>query len=167
MKQLILILTTLLFATHLTAQNESVFEFTDSVFSEQSIHRVNVNYYYGGGGHVVKDSLGLIELQELSEFINRNPNLLFELEYHTDYRGSEEFNLDLSEHRIKNLLRELIGNYQVDSSQVKARGYGESKPILKERFFHQTAGRELNECTLEALHAVNRRTILRIINIIE
>jgi len=47
---------------------------------------------------------------------------------HTDWRGSDAYNVDLSQRRVDSVLRALAQR-GVDTSRLRARGYGESRPI--------------------------------------
>jgi outer membrane protein OmpA-like peptidoglycan-associated protein len=51
------------------------------------------------------------------------------VEGHTDSTGSETVNLALSERRANSVRDYLLANTVLGASQVKAVGYGESRPI--------------------------------------
>jgi OOP family OmpA-OmpF porin len=55
--------------------------------------------------------------------------VVVELEGHTDSRGTEAYNLDLSQRRADAVRAELIERFEVASSRVSARGFGESLPV--------------------------------------
>ena len=48
---------------------------------------------------------------------------------HTDHRGSDEYNLELSDRRALAVLRYLVDRGTVDETRLQSRGYGESRPI--------------------------------------
>src|SRR5262249_11886531 len=61
--------------------------------------------------------------------INSNPDYaLIEVQGHTDERGDDAYNLDLSERRAAAVLAYLI-SHGVDPQRLTSRGYGESQPI--------------------------------------
>jgi outer membrane protein OmpA-like peptidoglycan-associated protein len=54
--------------------------------------------------------------------------LKIELGSHTDSKGSDEYNMRLSENRSKSVVDYLISK-GISSSRLVAKGYGETKPI--------------------------------------
>ncbi|WP_323757874.1 OmpA family protein [Roseivirga sp.] len=94
-----------------------------------------------------------IELDKLVELLNDNPNIKIELSSHTDSRGEDAPNLDLSERRAQAAVRYLILN-GISQSRLVAKGYGESQLI--------------NGCVNDAdctedQHQQNRRTEFKVI----
>ena len=71
-----------------------------------------------------------------------------ELGGHTDTRGSEEYNLRLSQRRVDAAKRFLVRVMGIDSSRITAVGYGESRPLIP-------------NAKTEAAHAINRRVELK------
>ncbi len=58
-----------------------------------------------------------------------NPDIeLIEVQGHTDERGSDAYNLDLSDRRAKSVRRYLMDK-GVEGSRLEAQGYGESQPV--------------------------------------
>ena len=89
------------------------------------------------------------QLREMVEFISEFPEDIFQVVGHTDSRGSEQFNLKLSQKFADHLRGALIAR-GVDPSRIIAFGKGESDPVLpdaKEEFEHAVNRR----CTLEFL----------------
>lgn len=66
-------------------------------------------------------------LDNLIEFLELNHNLKIEIRSHTDERGSDKYNLDLSERRAKSVVDYLIAN-GIPAERLVAKGYGESMP---------------------------------------
>lgn len=95
------------------------------------------------------------ELDKLAEFLLDNDNILVELGSHSDSRGNDKSNLTLSQKRAESCVNYLISK-GVKSSNIIARGYGETLPM----------NRCINgvKCS-EAEHQENRRTELRILEI--
>jgi outer membrane protein OmpA-like peptidoglycan-associated protein len=67
------------------------------------------------------------ELDKVVEFMQENPNLHIEIGGHTDDRGSDEYNRQLSQGRAESVRAYLLEKW-IDPERVSARGYGESKP---------------------------------------
>ncbi|MFT4981411.1 MAG: OOP family OmpA-OmpF porin [Bacteroidia bacterium] len=57
-----------------------------------------------------------------------NPQIIIELSSHTDAKGSDAYNLNLSKERAKSVVDYMI-SMGIDSRRLKDVGYGESKPI--------------------------------------
>ena len=67
------------------------------------------------------------ELDRAIKFLTKNPAVEIEVAGHTDNRGSDQYNLNLSDARANAVADYLIAN-GIDKSRVAARGYGESQP---------------------------------------
>lgn len=88
----------------------------------------------------------------------QNPTLVVEVGAHTDNRGTDGYNMNLSQRRAESIVRYLIKN-GVDENRLTAKGYGESRPIEVNEFPDGTDNPEGR--------AVNRRSELRVIGKIE
>lgn len=66
-------------------------------------------------------------LDELASFLTLNDNLVIEIQSHTDFRGDDNYNLDLSKRRAQSVV-----DYLVDKGIARERmipkGYGETEP---------------------------------------
>ncbi|MBE0432858.1 OmpA family protein [candidate division WOR-3 bacterium] len=58
-----------------------------------------------------------------------NPDVKIEIQGHTDSRGSDAYNLNLSNDRAGSVKQYLVLNHNIDAARLLARGYGESKPV--------------------------------------
>ncbi len=67
-------------------------------------------------------------LDEIVRMMNTYPNMVIELSAHTDSKGSNDYNLRLSEARARSVVRYLVSK-GLDETRLRARGYGETKPI--------------------------------------
>jgi len=72
------------------------------------------------------------ELNRLAQGLEKFPELRFEIEGHTDTRGSASYNLRLSQERADAVRHELIQR-GVAADRLTAKGYGESQPMTQER----------------------------------
>ncbi|MGE0569211.1 MAG: OmpA family protein, partial [Bacteroidia bacterium] len=68
------------------------------------------------------------ELDRLIKLLNENPSLKIELGSHTDSKGSDDYNMKLSDSRSKSVVDYLITK-GISSGRLVAKGYGETKPI--------------------------------------
>ncbi len=67
------------------------------------------------------------ELDKVVEMLEANPKLAIEIGGHTDDRGSEEYNRELSQGRSEAVRQYLLDNF-IDPERVTAVGYGETQP---------------------------------------
>ncbi|RJP62735.1 MAG: OmpA family protein [Ignavibacteriales bacterium] len=74
------------------------------------------------------ESMGVIN--DIFNLLKENADLKFSVEGHTDSDGNEEFNLKLSEERAVAVVNKLV-EMGVSASRLKAKGWGESKPLVE------------------------------------
>ena len=58
-----------------------------------------------------------------------NPDAKIEVQGHTDSKGSDSYNLKLSNDRAGSVKQYLVLNHNINADRLVARGYGESKPV--------------------------------------
>jgi outer membrane protein OmpA-like peptidoglycan-associated protein len=68
------------------------------------------------------------ELESLAGFLDKNQDLLIEVQGHTDNVGSESFNQVLSEKRAGSVMDYLI-EHGIHAERLSAKGYGFSSPV--------------------------------------
>jgi outer membrane protein OmpA-like peptidoglycan-associated protein len=69
-------------------------------------------------------------LDVLVELMNKYPDMEVEVSAHTDARGKDQYNLDLSKKRAASTLEYLVSK-GIDRSRLKSIGYGEMQPLNK------------------------------------
>lgn len=67
------------------------------------------------------------ELDKVVEFLKENPKLKIEIGGHTDDRGTDSYNQQLSQGRAESVVN-YLSQHWIDPSRLTAKGYGESKP---------------------------------------
>lgn len=87
-------------------------------------------------------------LGRVVELMKKYPEMVIEIGSHTDSRGNEKYNADLSQKRA-NSTREFIIQSGIEAKRVSAKGYGESVPIIKCK---------TDESCSEEEHELNRRS---------
>ncbi|HRI58674.1 MAG TPA: OmpA family protein [Saprospiraceae bacterium] len=107
-------------------------------------------YYEYDLASVSNESLS--ELEKLLKTLQENPDFQVEISSHTDSRGSDDYNLELSQRRADWVVNWLVRN-GIALERLTGRGYGETKLVNK--------CDDGVECT-EAEHQLNRRTEFRI-----
>lgn len=68
------------------------------------------------------------ELDKVVDFLTKNPSVEIEIAGHTDSKGSDDYNLTLSQGRSQAVVDYII-QQGVESYRLVAHGYGEGKPI--------------------------------------
>jgi outer membrane protein OmpA-like peptidoglycan-associated protein len=114
-------------------------------------------------------------LDELVQLLNENPNVTIELSAHTDCRGSEAYNEQLSQRRAESVVAYLIA-HGIAADRLTPKGYGESspkriKPRVAEKYEFLKEGDVLTEEMISALpeelqeqcHQMNRRTEFKVL----
>ncbi|MFL5747289.1 MAG: OmpA family protein [Niastella sp.] len=67
-------------------------------------------------------------LDRLVASLNQYPTLVIEIRAHTDSKGEDKYNMDLSEARAKTVVDYLISK-GIDKSRLQSKGYGASMPV--------------------------------------
>lgn len=114
-------------------------------------------------------------LDELIQLLNDNPNITIELAAHCDYKGSDDYNLRLSQRRAESVVRYLIKG-GVAADRLTPKGYGEEAPKVATKFTLKSApflkeGDVLTEEYIKNLlpeqqeicNAINRRTEFKVL----
>ncbi|GEC72069.1 cell envelope biogenesis protein OmpA [Flavobacterium flevense] len=87
-------------------------------------------------------------LNRVIELMKKYPEMVVEIGSHTDNRGNDKYNLDLSTQRA-NSTREYFLSQGIDKKRIFARGYGETVQIVK---------CQPSESCTEEQHELNRRS---------
>lgn len=111
-----------------------------------------LNVYYESGRTSVKEE-SVEDLMKLLKLLEENPTLIVEIGAHTDSRGSDDFNQDLSQRRAENVVKYLVSQ-GINEKRLIAKGYGESQLI--------NDCNDSKECP-ESEHQINRRTEFKVI----
>ena len=72
------------------------------------------------------------DLDKLADFMLDNPDFHLAIFGHTDSAGHEELNLQLSQERAEGIMEYLVYFGHVSEDRITAKGYGSSKPLVKE-----------------------------------
>lgn len=111
------------------------------------------NIYFAFDKSIIKEE-SKPTLDKVVNIMNKYPELLIEIGSHADARGSDKYNMALSERRAASTLEYLVEN-GIDRSRLTSKGYGESMPLND---CTQPTG-----CTAEQ-YAKNRRSEFTIMN---
>ncbi|MCG3166905.1 MAG: hypothetical protein POELPBGB_02688 [Bacteroidia bacterium] len=71
----------------------------------------------------------VVELSKLYYFMTSNPDMIVEVAGHTDSRGTDEYNIDLSKRRARSV-QQWLAERGIKAKRVVTKGYGEAKPIM-------------------------------------
>jgi len=83
--------------------------------------------YYNFDKYNIRSDASII-LDELVQTLHENPTLVIELASHTDSRGTDSYNMELSQNRAQSVVNYLVSK-GIARERLVARGYGESKLI--------------------------------------
>jgi len=121
----------------------------DKIFRNQEIVLENIYYDYDKWD-IRPDAEPT--LKRLADVLRQNPSIRIQLGSHTDCRGNESYNQELSQRRAQSAVDYLI-EQKIDPDRLSAIGYGESQPA---------ADCVCSRCT-EAEHQTNRRTTFKVV----
>jgi type IX secretion system PorP/SprF family membrane protein len=96
-------------------------------------------YFATGSAQIEKASFPALD--NIVEFLRKNPNLKVEIGGHTDNVGNKASNQRLSENRAKAVVDYLVG-IGISASRITFKGYGDTQPIASND--DEKDGRELN-----------------------
>lgn len=121
----------------------------DKIFVNKEIRLENI-YYDFDEAYIREDAKPTLD--ELASVLLRNPDIRIELGSHTDCRGGNRYNQELSQRRAQSAVDYLISK-GIPEDRLYAKGYGENQPA--------------NDCNCasctEEEHQENRRTTFKII----
>ncbi|MBC7606763.1 MAG: OmpA family protein [Burkholderiales bacterium] len=89
---------------------------------------------------------GAFELDKVVQVMKNNKNLVILAKAHTDNRGSDSYNLSLSDRRAKSTVQYVISK-GISASRISGKGFGETEPKV-----------DCKENCTEEQHAQNRRS---------
>ncbi len=93
---------------------------------------------------------GAFELDKLVQVMKNSPEMVIMVKSHTDSRGTDKFNMNLSERRAKATVQYVISK-GIAKDRISGKGYGESEPKVT-----------CDKCSEEE-HAKNRRSEFMIV----
>jgi OOP family OmpA-OmpF porin len=99
-------------------------------------------------------------LDTLYNILIENPTIIIELSSHTDVRGSDEYNLNLSQKRAESCVNYLINEKGIPKERITAKGYGETKTLDDCAKYPDCPQDQSGDC---ACHQQNRRTEFKIV----
>ena len=122
----------------------------NEIVKEKAIVLENIFYDYDKA-NIRPDAA--VELDKLVQILQDNPKISIELSSHTDARGSDTYNQDLSQRRAESAVEYIISK-GMDRSRITAKGYGESRLVVP-------------NATTEEEHQRNRRTEFKVVRVDE
>ncbi len=108
---------------------------------------IDLDVKFASGSDVVPSQY-FSEIRGVARFMEQYANSQVTIEGHTDTSGSAAFNKSLSQKRANAVASVLTTQYGIDSSRVRAIGYGEERPLVQE--------------TTKADQALNRRVVAKV-----
>lgn len=115
---------------------------------ENQVFRLNHLIFEQGQASITPQSF--VELNRLAALMDKQHEMVIQLEGHTDYRGSKKLNFELSEDRVEAVKNYLV-KQGIQPKRVQTKAFGGSRPLTKEG-------------SIEA-GSINRRVEVRILKI--
>jgi outer membrane protein OmpA-like peptidoglycan-associated protein len=109
----------------------------------------NIYYDYGKWDLLPQ---AIITLNKVVDVLKKNPDITIELISHTDSRGTDEFNMELSQKRAATAMDYIVAK-GINKSRLSAKGMGETQLVNR--------CKDGVECS-EDEHAQNRRTEFKV-----
>jgi outer membrane protein OmpA-like peptidoglycan-associated protein len=83
--------------------------------------------YEYNSAELTKEAKAAIDTS-LYKILMENPDIIIQISSHTDNKGSDSYNMKLSNQRAESVVRYLVLN-GIDKKRLKSQGYGETMPI--------------------------------------
>jgi OmpA-OmpF porin, OOP family len=123
---------------------------------KDAIHIPNIQYEFDRST-ILESSKMALDTTVL-ELMSLNPELIIEIQSHTDSKGNDKYNLKLSQKRAESVVTYLVSK-GIDAKRLKAQGFGESQPIAPNENKDGTDNPEGR--------AKNRRTDFKIVGVVD
>ncbi len=132
--------------------------FLKEIVLEKEYDMPLVLYPLGSAELLVNEEVNSADsLNFLVDLLDRNENLVIQLEAHTDSRGTNSSNKTLSQRRAETCVKFLL-DQGIDSDRLMPVGHGEDKLIITDAQISKLPQEER-----EAAHQINRRTVFKIV----
>ncbi|MGK4566477.1 OmpA family protein [Flavobacterium sp. 3HN19-14] len=115
----------------------------DVIVTEKEVILSDINFEYNKSNIT---ATGAFELDKLVQVMKNNEAMVIMVKSHTDNRGSDAYNMELSDRRAKATVQYVISK-GIAASRISGKGYGESEPKI-----------DCKEACTEEQHALNRRS---------
>lgn len=111
---------------------------------------------FGGSPRMLPSSDATVD--SVANFMQKNPTVVLEIQSHTDSRGSDTINILLTKARTENICQHLV--YKgIAKERLVCKGYGKRQLLITNKQIDKAKTHEEKE----ALHAINRRTVFKVI----
>ncbi len=127
---------------------------SDTLYVKELLARLTIEdiYYDFDKSNIRPDAAEILD--QLVLIMKENPTMKVELSSHTDSRGSDAYNMALSQRRAKSAVRYIV-KHGISPDRIVAKGYGETQLV--------------NKCSngvrcTKAEHQANRRTEIKILD---
>lgn len=97
------------------------------VNTDGCVETINLNINFDNNSSEIKNTYNE-KLASFAKIMQNNKNLTAVIEAHTDSKGSDSYNQTLSDRRAISVVNALK-KYNINSTRLKAIGYGETQPI--------------------------------------
>ncbi|HWB62825.1 MAG TPA: OmpA family protein [Chitinophagales bacterium] len=142
----------------ITKSDTQVVDIYMKKLEKNKAYRLNNIYYDFDKSDLRPESKATLD--SLYNILIENPTIVIELSSHTDQRGSDQYNLDLSQKRAESCVNYLVHDKGIPKERITAKGYGKTKPLQD---CTKVDGCPMDQSADCPCHQLNRRTEFKII----
>ena len=158
MKSIFIFIATIL-TTSIISQTKT-FNLSDSILVVGKEYTTRQIYFDLGKATLKPESSAILDSVVL--FMNLNQNVKIEIGVHSDSRTNPNRSDKPTDNKAKSIAQYLI-NHNISIDRIVAKGYGESKLLINDEQINKAK----TKADKEALHLINRRIVLKIIELKE
>lgn len=122
---------------------QAILQPIQEIVKENEVVLKEINFEFNRS-NVTQD--GAFELDKLVQVLTLNPQMIIMVKGHSDNRGSDVYNLNLSDRRAKSTVQYILSK-GIESARISGKGFGESEPKIV-----------CGETCTEEEHSQNRRS---------
>jgi len=114
--------------------NTKGIDYSDTLFHQFALQKIPEkpivlnNIYFEFDSDILLDSSKVSIDTTLIVILNDNPDLKIRIQAHTDSKGNDDYNLDLSKRRAASVVSYLVSQ-EISYKRLTSEGYGESMPV--------------------------------------
>ncbi len=151
-----------------TKSQETSMDFSTEIYLSPIDKPISIeNIFFDFDSDVLRPE-SMVSLDKLVETLNDNPNIIIELGSHTDSRGDEDYNNELSQARAQSVVNYLISK-GIAQERLVPKGYGESKPKIVDTRDHEAypflqEGQQLTESFIKTIEDDDLKEVALFLN---
>ena len=133
------------------------FKLTDTIVKVGQTYTTHQIYFGVSKPDILEQSRIIVD--SMVTFLNANPGVKLEIQNHCDSRGAPGLNNHLTIARAQAVVDYLVAK-GINKDRLMAKGFGENNLLITDAQINQAKTKDEKE----ALHAINRRVVLKILS---